>query len=95
MPYEEVIFRILRGALAGAWLRIAAVQWPAMTQLCLIRLIIFILAPPPRGVPGKAPDGRFPYKIGGLGPDPGVLIYLLSVKQPFYILVFGLVTKWR
>ena len=22
------------------------------------------------------------------------LLYLLSVKQPFYILVFGLVTKW-
>ncbi len=30
----------------------------------------FVLGPPPPGVPGECPHGRFPPKLGGFGPVP-------------------------
>ncbi len=36
----------------------------------LKRLLIFVLAPIPWGVPGEGPDRQFPQEIRGFGPMP-------------------------
>ena len=42
-----------------------------------------------------AMDVTKPYKFIGFGALELGILWQLPVKQPFYILVFGLVTKWR